>query len=236
VKISKLTNGLLVSLLLTASVAGADSKYPATDFQPKVVYQDSDYKHSGSASSSKATSGAKVSVADPDYPAANFKPEVLFKDDSYKHSKGNEGKTITTEFVKQAIVEKTEAIEESTSSDDSSLSLVLGLGILAVAGFVFYQKNNSKKTGTKNAGKTVRRKKASASTSSSVSSVSENSGASGVSKYLESKVEAKPSRVEQYLEEKNTSTSSVSKYVAKKKISARVASVTGVEKYLKDKG
>jgi len=28
----------------------------------------------------------------------------------------------------------------------------------------------------------------------------------------------------------------VSKYVAKKKVSARLASVTGVEKYLKDKG
>jgi len=234
VKISKLTNGLLVSLLLTASVAGADSKYPATDFQPKVLYQDSDYKHNESAestSSSKAGSGAEVSVADPDYPAANFKPEVLFKDDSYKHSKGNEGKSITTEFVKQTIVEQREEVEENTDSDDSSLSLVLGLGILAVAGFVFYQKNNSKKTEKKSV-----RRKSSAPTKSSVSSVSENSGASGVSKYLESKVEAKPSRVEQYLEEKNTSVSSVSKYVAKQKISARVASVTGVEKYLKDKG
>lgn len=231
-KISKLTNGLLVSLLLTASVAGADSKYPATDFQPKVVYQDTDYKHSESASSSKAKSGAEVSVADPDYPAANFKPEVLFKDDGYKHSTGHEGKTITAEFVKQTIVEQAEEVEATTGGDDdSSLSLVLGLGILAVAGFVFYQKNNSKKTEKK----TVRRK-ASVSTKTSVSSVSENSGVSGVSKYLESKVEAKPSRVEQYLEEKNTSVSSVSKYVAKQKISARVASVTGVEKYLKDKG
>lgn len=228
-KISKLTNGLLVSLLLTASVAGADSKYPATDFQPKVVYQDSDYKHSESTSSSKTDSGAEVSVADPDYPAANFKPEVLFKDDSYKHSKGNEGKTSTTKSVKKAIVEEVVTSAESVESDDSSLSLVLGLGILAVAGFVFYQKNNSNKT----VKKTVKRKAASTTTASSGS---DNSGASGVAKYLESKVEPKPSRVEQYLEEKNTSISSVSKYVLKQKISARVASVTGVEKYLKDKG
>lgn len=76
-KVRNLTNGLLVSLLFSVTAVEADSKYPATDFQPKVVYQDSSYKHSGS--SAATTSGGAVSVADSNYPAANFQPEVLYQ-------------------------------------------------------------------------------------------------------------------------------------------------------------
>jgi hypothetical protein len=61
------------------------------------------------------------------------------------------------------------------------------------------------------------------------------SSESGVAKYLEGKNGAEPSGVTKYLDERNTAVSTVSKYVAKQKITARVASVTGVEKYLKDK-
>lgn len=222
-KISKLTNGLLVSLLLSAAVAEADSKYPATDFQPKVVYQDSGYKHTGSAtSSSKTKSVAEVSVADPDYPAANFQPEVLYKDSGYKHTKGNEGKTITTEYVKHFVEEKTAEAEES--SEDSLLNLVMGLAILAIAGFVFYSKSAKKTT-------PVRRVVARSTVNTAKGEV-----VSGVDKYLEGRVGVKPSGVSKYLEERDTAVSGVSKYVAKQKVSARLASVTGVEKYLKDRG
>ena len=224
-KISKLTNGLLVSLLLSASVVEAESKYPATDFQPKVVYQDSDYKHSSSAPSSSSASVGEVSVADPDYPAANFQPEVLYKDDSYKHTKGNEGKTIRTEFIKHFAEEQLEKAE--STSESSSMSLILGLGILAVAGFVFYSKN-AKKTAP------AKRKPAPRAAAAVVSS--SDGAVSGVDKYLETKVGEKPSGVSKYLDERNTSVSGVSKYVAKRKVSARLASVTGVEKYLKDRG
>ena len=150
-KISKLTNGLLVSLLLSASVAEANSDYPATSFQPKVVYQDSDYKHTGSTkSSSSSASKGEVSVADPSYPAANFKPEVLFEDSSYKHTKGNEGKSIRTEFIKNYAAEQIEAAEAAESSD-SSIDLIIGLALLAVAGFVFYSKNAEKSAPAKRA-------------------------------------------------------------------------------------
>ncbi len=230
-KISKLTNGLLVSLLLSASVAEANSDYPATDFKPTVVYSDSDYKHTGSldSSSAKASTG-EVSVADPAYPAANFKPEVLFEDTSYKHTKGNEGKSIRTEFVKKYAEEQ---VAENTSSanadaEDSSMSLIIGLAVLAVAGFVFYSKNAPKSAPAKRA---PARRQAAAAVASSDSSVS------GVAKYLESKAGEAPSGVAKYLEDRDSSpVSGVAKYVAKKKVSARLASVTGVEKYLKDKG
>jgi len=229
VKISKLTNGLLVSLLLSASVAEANSDYPATDFKPTVVYSDSDYKHSGSldSSSAKASTG-EVSVADPAYPAANFQPEVLFEDSSYKHTKGNEGKSIRTEFVKKYAEEQIAANTPDASAEDSSMNLIMGLAVLAVAGFVFYSKNAPKSAPAK---KAPARRQAAAVVASNDGSVS------GVAKYLESKAGAKPSGVAKYLEDRNSSpVSGVAKYVAKKKVSARLASVTGVEKYLKDKG
>ncbi len=226
-KISKLTNGLLVSLLLTASVAEANTDYPATNFQPKVVYQDADYKHTGSLSSSTTkVSKGKVSVADPAYPAANFQPEVLFEDKNYKHTKGNAGKTLRTEFVKHYAEEKLEANSES---DDSSMSLLMGLAVLAIAGFILYSKNATKSVPVK---KVPARREAAAAVV-----IANDDSVSGVARYLESKVGDKPSGVAKYLEDRDSSpVSGVAKYVAKKKVSARLASVTGVEKYLKDRG
>ena len=225
-KISKLTNGLLVSLLLSASVAEANNDYPATNFQPKIIYQDTDYKHTESApSSAKSVSTGEVSVADPDYPAANFQPEVLFTDSSYKHTKGNEGKSIRTEFIKNYAEEQVAESVSAENSDDSS-NLIIGLGILAVAGFVFYSKSKTVKKSAP-AKKVAVRKVAAKKSSNSVSSVD---------KYLEGKVGTEPSSVSKYLDERSSSVSTVSKYVAKQRVSARLASVTGVEKYLKDKG
>ena len=221
----------MVATLLSISIeaTAADSEYPAADFQPKVVFQDEDYKHTGSTSSSSSSSKKKVkgevSSADSDYPAANFEPEVLFKDDGYKHTKG--------------ATNSTGGSSKSTSSpdvneqaaEDSSMSLIIGLALLAVAGFAFYNKSKIGAKGAKKKGTARRRKVAGKSSAAPVLSGSE----SGVARYLEDKNGVEPSGVAKYLDEKNTSVSGVSKYVAKQKITARVASVTGVEKYLKDK-
>jgi hypothetical protein len=43
VKKNNLTRGAIALLLLASTAAGADQQYPAADFQPEVVYQDSDY-------------------------------------------------------------------------------------------------------------------------------------------------------------------------------------------------
>lgn len=228
-KISKLTNGLLVSLLLSASVVEANSDYPATNFEPTVVFSDADYKHTGSlpSSSAKATTG-EVSVADPAYPAANFQPEVLFEDKEYKHTKGNEGKSIRSEFIKKYAAEQIE--EYAPEEDDSGMNLIIGLAILAIAGFVFYSKREGQSATAK---KAPARRQAQAA----AAPVSGDGSTSGVAKYLESKAGEKPSGVAKYLEDRDSSpVSGVAKYVAKKKVSARLASVTGVEKYLKDKG
>ncbi len=215
-------------MLLSTSieVTAADSEYPATDFQPKVVFQDEDYKHTGSTSSSSSSSKkvkGEVSSSDPDYPAANFEPEVLYKDDAYKHSKGSVGSTSSNS---KSTSENSGASDQA--AEDSSMSLIIGLALLAAAGFAFYNKS---KIGAKKKGTARRRQAARKSSAAPVLSGSE----SGVARYLEDKNGVEPSGVAKYLDEKNTSVSGVSKYVAKQKITARVASVTGVEKYLKDK-
>lgn len=252
---SKLPSVLLVSLLLSATVVKADSEYPATDFQPTIVYQDKDYKHTEdssdiSKSASKATAVGVVSKADSKYPAANFQPEVLFEDTEYKHTKDDvkpysDSKVTAASSATESQSTSNESSSDSESGGDSSLAI--GLGILAIAGFLFYKKNAG--TTGKPVKKKARAKKAtvakkskknkSASANQSAPSRSDGSPASGVAKYLENKVGPEPSGVAKYLEENTGANSGVAKYVAQKKVSAaraRVATVTGVEKYLKNQG
>lgn len=59
--------GLLFSSV--HSFAG-DDKYPATNFQPKVVYINKDL----------AKTAPKKAEFDPNYPAANFEPKVIYID------------------------------------------------------------------------------------------------------------------------------------------------------------
>lgn len=233
-KMSKLTGGLLVSLLLSASVAIAKNDYPAADFQPKVVYQDSEYKHSGSSSSSSKSSSGEVSVADSNYPAANFEPKVLFEDTGYKHTKGATGTISKSVSAQNVNVEQSSEAATDGDSEESSMSLILGLIAVAVAGLVFNR--NQFFSNIKKQKKAAPRRKAKVQQAVAASNNS-NGDSSGVARYLETKVSPAPSGVAKYLEERvGTSTSGVAKYVAKQKISARLASVTGVEKYLKDRG
>ena len=65
-----------ITLIPSISSANSDdSKYPATNFQPKVIYQDQEAKAAGS----KQSMGEK-SVYDPKYPATNFQPKVIYQD------------------------------------------------------------------------------------------------------------------------------------------------------------
>ena len=68
---------LTVAFALIPGISSAnsdDNKYPATNFQPKVIYQD---KEAIKAPDSKTSMGEK-SVYDPKYPAANFEPKVIY--------------------------------------------------------------------------------------------------------------------------------------------------------------
>ncbi len=95
----------LVSTPLISFANSDDSQYPATNFQPKVIFADESVETSSNtptqstafdpnypaasfepkilyvdASAAKASDGVKgeKSVFDPKYPAANFEPKVIY--------------------------------------------------------------------------------------------------------------------------------------------------------------
>ena len=87
---TQVNQGMLVGLLLVASAANAQD-YPASDFQPKVLFQDESVVTESSASTSSSaaatpcvnpekTSKQEVAEVDPNYPASNFQPKVIFSE------------------------------------------------------------------------------------------------------------------------------------------------------------
>ncbi|MGR8998377.1 MAG: hypothetical protein ACU88J_04950 [Gammaproteobacteria bacterium] len=71
-KINFLGLSLAVIILNPVIVsAAADSKYPAADFEPSVIYIDKD----------AAATGQAQNESDPKYPASNFTPIVVFVDE-----------------------------------------------------------------------------------------------------------------------------------------------------------
>ncbi len=222
VKNNNFKKGVLAAMLLASPLVSAKSDYPAADFQPKVLYSDSDYKHTGSAPA--ATKSANKTQFDPNYPAATFEPKVVFQDTKYKHKKD----VVTSSRSAPApSVSNTGIQAEEAAKDSSDQTMLVGLIVLAAIGFFFFRKKSA--TAPKASG-SVRR--------APVSSVGKG-GLTGVAKYLEGK-EVKATGVAKYLASKQeTAVTGVAKYMAKQVIAARKAAaenVTGVEKYLRNKG
>jgi hypothetical protein len=223
VKKNNLMLGMLAALLLTSTLAWSESKYPAADFQPKVLYQDSDYKHNKSSSTSSSSS--KV---DPKYPAANFEPKVLYKDSNYKPGKFSNAAASSSTAV-------TSSVSSNDVRNDTDYSLVLV--IFALAGVLFFV--YKKRTEASTPAKSTRKIKRAAPQKARRSVAAEDSGAlTGVARYLR---ENKPelSSVSKYLESKSQQPASrVSKYVAKKVVAAKQSAAeaaTGVEKYIRQR-
>jgi cobalamin biosynthesis Mg chelatase CobN len=242
VKIQKLTNGLIATLVLASPIVGAED-YPAANFQPKVIYSDSDYKHTeSSASTTSSSQKAETSKPDAKYPAANFQPKVLFSSDDSSSQQTSEKPTTSSSSV--APVSKSSSSSESSSKsttnnsvdvaekDSGSMTTILGLIVLAVVGFTFFKQKSSSCP-----------KRASAPTHRRVApapkKVGNGEGAPGVARDLNKNM-PEMSSVAKYLQNKEKiPTSGVSKYVAKKVVAAKAAAVaktTGVEKYLRNKG
>ncbi len=223
-KIQKLTNGLIVALVLASPIAGAED-YPAANFEPTVIYNDTDYKHT---QSSAVTDNSKAETSKPDakYPAANFQPEVLFSDADYKHNKSVSVKSAESSTRVSVSSETAEVATEEAAVE--SMTTLFGLMALAVVGFVLFKKKSG-----------ICPKKAAKATSRVASSNSDAAGETGVARYLNKNM-PQLSSVAKYLENKEkTPVSGVSKYVARKVIAAKVAAkskTTGVEKYLRNKG
>jgi len=214
VKKNNLKKGIFTALLLVSSVVSAGEKYPAADFQPKVVFQDSEYKHSGATTSSAASFGEKA-ADDSNYPAATFKPQVLFQDTEYKHNT-KVSNTPNTAQAASSSSSSADVADTVEASEDADMTPLFGLIILAAAVFL-YRKKVASKTATNNIPE----------------------GPTGVAKYIQNKA-PKISGVAKYLEANQpTPKSGVAKYVAKRVVEAKRAAAektTGVEKYMRNKG
>ena len=233
-KKNNLTSGAFAVLLLASTVAGADQQYPAADFQPEVLYQDSDYiaknspktttaKSATAAPKAAAVSSSAESAHDSKYPAADFQPEVLYQDTNYKHTESVKASISKKEAVSASVsnesVSATEATEES-----SFTSYLIGLIALALAGFYFFKIRSTptvqKKTSTQQPVKT------SYALTTGVAKYLNRVSGTGVSRYLETRV-------------KSASATGVAKYMAKQAASQKTTSAkaaTGVEKYMRDRG
>jgi len=234
VKKNNLTSGAFAVLLLASTVAGADQQYPAADFQPEVLYQDSDYiaKNSPKTTTTKsavaapkaAASSAAENAQDSKYPAADFQPEVLYQDPNYKHIESVKASAPKKEVVSKS-VESVSATEAAESTEESSFtSYLIGLIALALAGFYFFKIRSTpavqKKTTTRQP------VKASYALTTGVAKYLNRVSGTGVSRYLETRV-------------KSASATGVAKYMAKQAASQKTTSAkaaTGVEKYMRDRG
>ncbi|MCX7096886.1 MAG: hypothetical protein NTV43_03150 [Methylococcales bacterium] len=231
-KKNNLTRGAFALLLLASTAAGADQQYPAADFQPEVLYQDSDYiAKNGSAtkvvppSHKPSSSVSESQEVDSKYPAANFQPEVLYQDTNYKPSVSVKASVKEVE----ADSDKSEVVNAaSPAKDDSSFSNYL-LGLLALAGAGFYLF----KTSGKCTSKTKEQKKPTVSANKTyalntgVAKYLNKVSGTGVSRYLEAHVKSA------------TVKTGVAKYMAKQAAAPKATenkAATGVEKYMRDRG
>ncbi len=223
-KINNLTNGLVATLLLASPIVGAETEYPASDFKPKVIYQDTGSSQGKSASATASTKQEKSVDVDSKYPAADFEPKVLYKDADYKPSKFT-GTSSTSERTMAGDTGISTAVKVE---EESMMSYLLGLVVFAVAGYIFLGKRESK-----------------AKVSKSPVYSGHVSGLSGVARYLRKHNMAAATGVARYLEsrvvsEKEKATASgVEKYLEKQARSAKETAAqagTGVEKYMRNRG
>jgi len=220
VKNNNIKKGIFTALLLASPLTMAGTQYPAADFKPTVVYQDSDYQHQSSSTSAASASFGEKAADDKNYPAATFKPQVLFQDSDYKHtSKSANNNSIPLAVWEEAVEEQRAdvAAEASDAENEDSMNVLFALMILAGAAFLYRKKGNCGKK--------------------SKATAKNTDGLTGVAKYLQNKA-PKLSGVAAYLESKQSAPKSgVAKYVAKKAVSNRQAAIdnaTGVEKYMRN--
>lgn len=228
---NKLTKSAFVALLLVSAVASADTQYPASDFQPSVVFQDETYINSSQTVVKVETPAAKVPVAtthnvvasdetDIKYPAANFQPTVIFSDPNYQHS----GSVVVTQQENNPVAFQDVATEVTAvnKKDDDSSSYLIGLIGLAIAGFFLFRgQGNCPVAGKENS------TPATAQTPAA-------SALTGVARYLNKKAGTGVSR---YLERQSkTAATGVARYVARQVIAKAKKETTGVEKYVRDRG
>lgn len=217
-------NGVLAALFVSSPMVDADTKYPAADFQPQVVFQDDDYIEKSGKYEAASTGGNEV---DAKYPAAHFQPQVVYSDPNYKHTDStiSISKTkVASEVVETETVATSDSKAANAEKSDSTLYMILLVAAAALAGVYFFK--NQSKAGEK-------------TTASESSAAAKAPGVTGVARYINKKAGTGVSR---YLDKqvKTAATATgVAKYVAKQALSAKTKATeaaTGVEKYMRNRG
>lgn len=211
---------MIATLLLASSpLVGAEPKYPASDFQPEIVFQDSEYIAKNNASKATSTSSNET---DSKYPAANFQPQVVYSDENYKH--GSSSSESGSRDSGSAIQSKAEnAVTDEKS--ESTPNYLIGLIGLAIVGIFLLRNNFKGKANKAESSQTVSAKSTHALTG--VARYLNKTSGTGVSRYLDKQVKSA------------ASATGVAKYVAKQVLSAKASAAeaaTGVEKYMRNRG
>lgn len=225
VKNNNFKKGVLAALMLVSPLVSAETDYPAADFQPKVLYSDTDYKHTGSTATS---SKAKKTEFDANYPAANFEPKVVFQDSKYKHKKDVVAAPKSRPTSSSA---ESETSTGEVAKESSDQTMLMGLIVLAAAGFFFYRKRSIPAPKSKTSSKAAR----------APVYTGGGGGLTGVAKYLSGKEGGIGTGVAKYLASREgaSAVTGVAKYLVKQVGAARkvvAENATGVEKYLRNKG
>ncbi|MEQ1558308.1 MAG: hypothetical protein ABL933_05135 [Methyloglobulus sp.] len=229
-----LTKGVFAALLLVSTVASAEDKYPASDFQPKVVYQDEAVAKSAEASGSTTKSASTASSSDSQFPAADFEPKVVFSDPDYKHTASspnpNAGSSSSSSMSDTTPSGAADSSAAVATKDESSMGYILGLVVLAAAGFVLFKRGAGAKTPTAKSN-APRNQGGLTGVAKYVSRIS----GTGVSRYLEKNSKIALSAAASA----KSSATGVDKYLASQDSSVSATSnkgATGVEKYMRKKG
>ena len=237
-KKNNLTRSAFAVLLLSSTVVSADQQYPAADFQPEVIYQNSDLiAKSSPAATAKSAPAAKAaahespaasSAHDSQYPAADFKPEVLYVDPNYTPStivpKASSFKEKETTHSVSAVSESV-AAAPAAEKETSTLVYLFGLVAFGLAGFYLFKKPCVKAAQTPAAAPTTIKKSYALNTG--VAKYLNKISGTGVSRYIETNVKAASA----------TKATGVAKYVAKQAANPTAAkAATGVDKYVRDRG
>ena len=227
-KKNELTKSVFAALLLVSTVASAEDKYPASDFQPKVVYSD-DAATSGASSAPVAPiSSTSSSSGDSQYPAANFEPKVVYSDADYKHTDSTPGSAASSSYTSSNAGSSASSSSASqVAKEESSIGYLLGLVVLGVAGFVLFKKGAGL-GGAANGSKSSRVAVKAAGGLTGVARYVLKTSGTGVSRYLEKNAKSAGS----------SAATGVAKYLASHGSSASTGSkaATGVEKYMRNKG
>lgn len=209
-KVQNLTKSVLIALLIASPLVGAETQYPAADFQPEIIKQDAELiaKHAEAAKAAAAStpSQSQPATVAASTPAAKAAPEVA----------------------------PTAVAAAPKAEESSNLTVILALGAAAVAGFWFFRKpKSSVPAGTGVASAAVTAPPAGngeTGVARYLRSLPETNGAkeTGVARYIKSLPTAAPTP--------SKSVTGVEKYISALPEPAKAPLETGVAKYLKSQG